>query len=146
MKTRFGNKIGLRSDPDNFKILYKDLKLKISKLPHAKWQQRWNNNIHNKLFQIQTTLGESRWAFQKSRTEQAIISRLCNGHTRLTPSFIMKQEKQPQYLACQSLCTVKHILMECKPFALTWKLFLKVISLTELFGNVEIEDVLSSLR
>ena len=36
------------------------LKPKINKLLHTKWQQRWNNNNHNKLFQIQPILGKWR--------------------------------------------------------------------------------------
>ena len=105
------SQIGLRSIP------YTDLKLTISKFLHTKWQQQWNNNIHNKLYQIQPTLGEWRPAFRKSLREQVIISRLRIGHTRLTHSFILKQEPQPQCLTCQTTCTVRHILMEYRAFA-----------------------------
>ena len=45
--------------------------------------------------------------------EQVIISRLHIGHTRLTHSFILKQEQPPQCLTCQTPYTIKHILMEC---------------------------------
>ena len=45
----------------------------ISKFLHTKWQQYWNNNIHNKLFQIQPTLEEWRPVFRKSRREQLHI-------------------------------------------------------------------------
>ena len=54
-------------------------------------------NVHNKLFQIQPTLGEWRPAFRKSRREQVIISWLRIGHIRLTQSFILKQEPQPVF-------------------------------------------------
>ena len=41
--------------------------------------------------------------------------------------------------------TVKQILIECKAFAVIRKQFFKVTSLTELFKNVKIDDVLSFL-
>ena len=92
---------------DKSRIPYTDLKPTINKFLHTKWQQQWSNNIHNKLFQIQPTLGEWRLVSRKSR-EQVVISRLRIGRTRLTHSFILKQEPQPQCLTCQTTCTVKH--------------------------------------
>ena len=69
-----------------------------------------------------------------------------DGHTRLTHSFNLKQEPQPQCFTCQTTCTVKHILIECRAFPVTGKQFLKVNSLTDLFENVKIDDILSFLR
>ena len=80
-------------DEYKFRILYTDLKPKINKFLHAKYQQCWNNNIQNKLFQIQSILGERKPAFRKPRREQVIISRLHIGHARLCHSFILKQEQ-----------------------------------------------------
>ena len=90
-------KSALDLTPDKSRIPYTDLKPTINKFLHTKWQQQWSNNIHNKLFQIQPTLGEWRSASRKSRREQVVISRLRIGHTRLTHSFILKQEPQPQF-------------------------------------------------
>ena len=82
-------KVALDLKPDNIRIPYTDLKPKINKLFFAKWQQRWNNNINNKLFQIKPTLGEWRPAFRKSRKEQVIISRLrVSLKKKLTHSFV----------------------------------------------------------
>ena len=139
-------KSALDLTPDKFRIPYADLKPKINKFLHTKWQQYWNDNIHNKLFQIQPTLGEWRRALRKSRREQIIISQLCIGHIKLTHSFILKQEQQPHCLSCQIHCTVKHILIEYRAFTLIRKQFFKMNSLSDLFENVKIEDVLSFLR
>ena len=49
-------------------------------------------------------------------------------------------------LTCQTTCTVKHILIECRAFVVIRKRFFKVTSLTELFENIKIDDVLSFLR
>ena len=89
---------------------------------------------------------EWRPASRKSRREQVVISRLRIGPTRLTHSFILKQEPQPQCLTCQTTCTVKHILIECRTFAVIRKRFFKVNNLTDLFQNVKIDDILSFLR
>ena len=67
-------KLALDLTLDKFRILYTDLKPKIKKFLQTKWQQRWNNNIHNKLFQIQSPLGEWRPVFKKSKSERVIIS------------------------------------------------------------------------
>ena len=121
-------KSALDLSPEVLSIPDTDLKPTISKFLRTKWQQRWDINIHNKLFQIQPTLGEWRPAFRKSRREQVVISRLRIGHTRLTHSFILKQEIQPQCLTCQTTCMVKHILIECKTFDVIIKRFFKVTS------------------
>ena len=57
-------KSALDLSADNISILYTDLKPTISKFLFTKWKQRWNNNIHNKLFQIQPTLREWRPALR----------------------------------------------------------------------------------
>ena len=135
-------KSALDLSPKAISIPYTDLKPIISKFLHSKWQQRWDMNIHNKL----PTSRELRPAFRKSRREQVVISLLRIGHSRLTHAFILKQEPQPQCLTCQTTCTVKHILKECRAFAVIRKQFIKVNSLTDLFENVKVDDVLSFLR
>ena len=139
-------KSALDLKPDKSRIPYTDLKPKINKFLHTKWQQQWSNSIHNKLFQIQPTLGEWRPASRKSRRKQAVISRLRIGHTRFTHSFILKQEPQPHCLTCHTTCTVKHILIECRNFVVIRKRFFKVNNSTDLFENVKIDDILSFLR
>ena len=82
----------------------------------------------------------------ENQEKNVIISWLCIGHTKLTHSFILKQEQQLQCLTCQTSCTVKHVLIECKAFALIRKRFFKVNSLSDLFENVKMNDVPSFLR
>ena len=50
-----------------------------------------------------------------------------------------------KYERQSNLCTVKHILVECRAFAVISKRFFKVTSLTKLFENIKIDDVLSFL-
>ena len=121
------DKSALDLSPDNISIPYTDLKPQINKFFLTKWQQRWNNNINNKLFQIKPTLGEWRPAFRKSRKEQVIISRLRIGHTSLTHSFILKQGQPRQCLTCQTPYSIKHVLVECGNLAITRERHLKQI-------------------
>ena len=129
--------------PDKFRIPYTDMKLTINKFLHTKWQQHWNNNTHNKLFQIQSTLGEWRPAFRKSRRDQVIVSRLRIVHTRLTHSFILKQRNNNQCLTCQTPYTIKQVLIECRAFTFIRKWFFKVNHLRDLFDNIKMNDILS---
>ena len=113
----------LNLKPDNMKIPYTDLKTKIKRYTLNKWQQLWNTNTNNKLYQIKPTLGEWEPGLRKSRKEQVVTSRLRIGHSDLTHSFILKQEPPPQCIACQTQFTIKHLLTECIDLATTRKLF-----------------------
>ena len=129
--------VDLTPTTDNFRTLYTDLKPQINKLTQAKWQRHYNDNIHNKLSQIQSTLGDLRRAFRKSRREQVIISGLRMGHTKLTHFFILKQGQQTHCLICQTLCNVKQILIECRALAIIKKGSFKPNTLTNLLENVK---------
>ena len=131
------------STRDKYNIPYTDLKPKINNFLHKKWQQRWNRN---KLFQVKRFLGEWRPAFRKSRKEQVTITRLRIGHSRLTHSFILKQEQQPQCSICQTPCTIKHVLLECKGFNDTRKRYFHENTIKDLFENVHMDNVLSFLK
>ena len=134
-------KSALDLSPDNISI--PDLKPQINKFFFTKWQQCWNNNISNKLFQIKPTLGEWKPAFRKSRKEQVIISRLWIGYTSLTHSFILKQGQPPQCLTCQTPYTIKHGLVECGALAIPREWHFKTDNMREMFENVHMDDVIS---
>ena len=139
-------KSALDLTPDKYKIPYTDMKPKINRFFQIKWQQYWNYNTHNKLFLIKPTLGDWSPIARKSRKEQVIISRLRIGHTRLTHSFLLKQEQQPQCSTCQTPCTVKHFLLECRIFAPIRKRFFNANNMKDLFEKVDMDNILSFLR
>ena len=82
----------------------------------------------------------------RSRKEQVILSQLRIGHTRLTHSYILKQEQQPQCGTYQTPLTVKHLFMECRFFAHIRNRYFKANNMKHLFENVNMEDILSVLR
>ena len=136
-------KSALDLTPNNFRIPYTDLKPKINKLLNAKWQQRWNINIHNKLSDP-AHFGRMEMNPLKIKMRTSHNNPIAHWSYK-AHSFRLKQEQQ-QCLTYKSPCTVKHILRECRALALIGKRFLKVNSLMDLFKNVKIEDVLSFLR
>ena len=52
-------KSALDLTPDKYNIPYTDLKPKINNFLHKKWQQRWNRNTSNKLFQVKNPFWEN---------------------------------------------------------------------------------------
>ena len=86
-----------------FKIPYMDLKIKINKYI---LQQRQHH--YNKLLEIKTILGKWKQSFRKSWKEEVILSRLHIGHTRITHSYLLKEEKQPICHVCVLNKTYSH--------------------------------------
>ena len=79
--------------PDkNIKTPYTDLKPKIKQIVTKKWQQLCDENLHNKLFQIQPILKERKLDSNNTRREETTLTRQRIGPTRLTHSFILKGE------------------------------------------------------
>ena len=98
--------------PDkNIKTPYTDLKPKIKQIVTKKLEQLWDENPHNKLFQIQPILKERKLDPNYTRREETIFNRLRIGHTRLTHSFILKEEPLPK-CPCGNQYSIKHILIE----------------------------------
>ena len=48
-----------------------------------------------------------------NRKEEVVLTRLHIGHTKLTHSYLLQGEEQPECIPCQTPLTVKHILTEC---------------------------------
>ena len=63
---------------------------------YKKLQISRDENPHNKLFQIQPILKERKLDPNNTNREETTITRLRIGHTRLTHSFIVKEEPPPK--------------------------------------------------
>ena len=73
-----------------------------------KWQQLWDQNTHKKLHQMQTILKKQKRKLDPNMTkEETALPRLCIGHTKLTYSFILKEEPLPRGF-WENQYTVKH--------------------------------------
>ena len=126
-------KAAISMTPDkNIKTPYTDLKPKIKQIVTKKWQQLWDENPRNKLFQIRPILKEKKLDPNNTRREETTLTRLRIGHTRLTHSFILKEEPLPK-CQCGNQYSIKHILIECTKLNHTRKKFYKSNSMKEQF-------------
>ena len=81
------------------------------------WQTSWNNSIGNKLLDIKPTIGEYQSVVRNIRREEVVLAQLRLGHTRVTHSYLLQGEEQPQCVGSDAPFTVRHFLLECGDFA-----------------------------
>ena len=118
-------KAAINMTPDkNIKTPYTDLKAKFQQIVTKKWQKLWDENPHNKLFQIRPILKERKLDPNNSRREETTLTQLRIGHTRLTHSFILKGEP-PTKCPCGNQYPIKLILTECTKLNHTRKSFIR---------------------
>ena len=70
------------------------------------------------------------------RKENTVLNRLHIDHSYLTHSFILRKEEAPVCVACNTVITVKHILIECADLLEIRKKYFEEKSLYSLFWNV----------
>ncbi|GFN95937.1 ribonuclease hi [Plakobranchus ocellatus] len=80
------------------------------------------------------------------RKLETAMCRLRVGHTWLTQSYLLKNEDQPFCYACDSLYTVRHILIECLDFQDTRKKYFSVTDLYRLFREVNPSRIAGYLK
>ena len=117
------------------KIPQADLKHKIRQILTKKL---WDQNTH----QIRPVLKERKLDPENTRTEETALGRLSIGHTKLTHSFILKDEPPPRGSRGNQY-TVHHILIECTH---TRKHFYNINSMKELFRKIDPKNILNFLK
>ena len=110
-------KTSLSLEPTSFKIPFSNFKPSINKYILEEWLASWNISIGNKLLDIKTTIGEHQSVVPNIRKEEVILARLRLGNTRVTHSYLLQSEEQPQCVGCDAPFTVRHFLLECGDFA-----------------------------
>ena len=85
-------------------------------------------------------------SFCNTRKENTVLNRLHIGHSYLTHSFILTKEEAPVCGACNTVITVKHILIECADLLEIRKKYFEEKSLYSLFQNVIPEIIFDFLR
>ena len=126
-------KTSLSLEPTSFKILFSNFKPSINKYILEEWQTSWNNSIGNKLLDIKPTIGEYQSVVRNIRREEVVLARLRLGHTRVTHSYLLQGEEQPQCVGCDAPFTVRHFLLECGDFAQVRNNCFHVDNMKELF-------------
>ena len=109
-----------------------------------KWRTSWNNSIGNKLLDIKPTIGEYQSVVRN--ISKGVLARLRLGHTRVTHSYLLQGEKQPQCVGCAAPFTVRHFLLECNDFAQVRNNCFHVDNMKELFQDIHIDSIMTFLR
>jgi len=68
------------------------------------WQAEWDGCVSNKLHSVKPLLGYSNLS-SLSRQDAVVLRRLRIGHTRLTHSYLLNRQDQPECSRCD--CTLK---------------------------------------
>ena len=118
----------------------------INKYILEEWQTSWNNSIGNKLLDIKPTIGEYQSVVRNIRREEVVLARLRLGHTRVTHSYLLQGEEQPQCVGCDAPFTVRHFLLECGDFAQVRNNCFHVDNMKELFQDIHIDSIMTFLR
>ena len=54
------------------------------------------------LNEIHSLVGKTTCSYSQNRKEQVVLTRCCIGHSRLTPSYLLNNEEQPECILCNS--------------------------------------------
>ena len=102
-------KASLSLEPTSFKIPFSNFKPSINKYILEEWQTSWNNSIGNKLLDIKLTIGEYQSVVRNIRREELRL-----GYTRVTHSYLLQGEEQPQCVGCNALFTTSLPFAMCR--------------------------------
>ena len=84
--------------------------------------------------------------FETLEKQKVILARLRLGHTRVTHSYLLQCEEQPQCVGCDAPFTVRHFLLECGDFAEVRNNCFHVDNMKELFQDIYIYSIMTFLR
>ena len=130
----------------SFKISFSNFKPSINKYILDQWQTSWNNSIGNKLLEIKPTTGEHQSVVRNIRKEEVVLAGLRLGHTRVTHSYLLLGEEQPQCVGCDTPFTVRHFLLECEDFEQVRNNCFHVENMKQLFQDIHIDSIMTFLR
>ena len=130
-------------DPvSNCSIPYTDIKPLIVKYILKRRQDSWDQQIHNKLHEMHSPVGKTLCYYGQNRKEQVVLTRCRIGHSRLTHSYLLNNEERPEYIPCNSIFSLKHVLNDCVDVADVRQTFSNANNLSNLLTNVAGDTIL----
>ena len=99
----------------------------------------------NKHLDIKPTIGEYQSVVRNIRKE-VILARLRLGQPRVTHSYLLQGDKQPQCVGCDAPFNVRHFVLECGDFAQVRNNCFHVDNMKELFQDIHIDSIMTFLR
>ena len=129
----------------NFKIPHSDFKSNVCQYINNKCQSVWETQTYNKLNEIKPNFNSKCTFSNLSRKEQTKITRCRLGHTRITHSYILKNEQAPFCIPCNEPFTVKHFLITCAEFNHIRTKYFNIKTIKELF-DMPTQKILDFLK
>lgn len=77
------------------------------------WDIREGNN---KLYEIKPKFFDKFQSFCLSKKDATVLNRISIGHSKLTHEYLLKNEVPPNCETCNTLLTIKHILIDCNKY------------------------------
>ena len=139
-------KTSLSLEPSSLKIPFSNFKPSINKDVLDQWQTSWNNCIGSKLLEIGPTIGEHQSVVRNIRKEKSCLALLRLGHTKVTHSYLLQGEEQPQCFGCDAPFTVHHFLLKCGNFAQVRNYCFHVDNIKQLFQDIHIDSIMTFLK
>jgi hypothetical protein len=95
----------------NCSIPHTDFKPFIVKYILKRWEDSWDQQIHNKLHEIHSLVDMTPCSYGQNGKEQVVLTRCRIGHGRLTHSYLLNNEERPESIPCNSNFSLKHVLI-----------------------------------
>ena len=111
-----------------------------------KCQSIWEKQTQNKLHEIKPNFNSKCAFFNCSRKEQMKITRCRIGHTRITHSYILKNEQAPFCIPCNEPFTVKHFLITCAEFNHIHTKYFNIKTVKDLFNDIPTNKIINFLK
>ena len=93
--------------------------------------------------EIKPIIKESISVISNIRREEVhvVLTRLRIGHTRITHSWLLNRDEQPNYTGYDVPFTLKHFLLDCFDFQQARRSFFQVHNVRDLFKDIPIENI-----
>ena len=127
-------------------IPYTDVKSKVQSYVRNLWQENWNKQTDNKLFQIRPNLTEILLPAAGNRMKETVLCRLRTGHTSYTHSYLLKNEEAPWCIPCDEPLSIRHLLLDCWDLYDVRRKHYTADSLKELFRDVPPDAIFQFLQ
>ena len=121
-------------------IPYTDLIPEVKSYVKDLWQRWWDGST-DYLSMIKPDIGRTDHNTNLTRKEQVVLCRIRIGHTRLTHSYLMKNEEPPRCSFCKVRLTVQHILEKCRKLKHLREKYLPGENMKEILNNKDINVI-----
>ena len=89
------------------------------------------------------TIGAHQSVVRNIRKEKVVLVQLRLGHIRVTHSYLLQDEEQPQCVGCDAPFTVRHFLLECGDFAQVRNNCFHVENMKQLVQDIHIDSFMT---